>query len=160
MDQKVLCVYYSRSGNTKQVIEQLTEKLPCDVEHIGEPRKRKGVIGFLRSGFEAATKKIVSIDEQKHDPSSYDLVIIATPMWASTVSSPVRSYLYQNKGKFKKQVAYIVTSGYKASSKVCSQLDELTNLTPKTRMELKHKDFKMNTIDQAIDQFIQNINES
>jgi flavodoxin len=94
---KTLVVYYSRTGTTKKVAEFISSKLNCDLEEIVDVKSRKGVVGWLRSGMEATTNKNASINESKYDLASYDLVIVGTPIWNGRISSPMRTYLNQNK---------------------------------------------------------------
>jgi flavodoxin len=107
---KTLIVYYTRSGNTRKVAEELKELLSADIEEITEPSGRGGPLGWLRSGKESSDGTIPKINAPTKDPSAYDIVVVGTPVWASTLSSPVRAYLTQTKGKAHK-VAYFCTCG-------------------------------------------------
>lgn len=90
-NKKVLVAYYSRSGNTKKVAEYLSKSLSFDLDEI-RADNRKGVVGFVKSGYESVSNKKPEIFFDKN-PSDYDLVIIGSPVWVGTISSPVRSYL-------------------------------------------------------------------
>lgn len=106
---KSLVVYYSRTGTTKKVGESISKILKCDLEEVIDAKiSRAGVKGWMISGKEAFLKKCPGIKEVKKDLSLYDLVIIGTPVWALTMSSPIRTYISQNKNKFKK-VAFFCT---------------------------------------------------
>ena len=50
---RTLVVHYSRTGTTRKVAESLAAKLLCDSEVIIEERDRSGLLGYLRSLFEA-----------------------------------------------------------------------------------------------------------
>jgi menaquinone-dependent protoporphyrinogen IX oxidase len=52
----------------------------------------------VRSLVEAIQKIPSAIAQSESDLSSYDRVVIGTPVWAWSVSSPVRAYLMANKG--------------------------------------------------------------
>jgi flavodoxin len=81
-------VFYSRDGATRKAAQAIAEALQCDIEEIIDTRKRHGFIGYMRSGFEAKFKKLTVLEETKKDPTTYDLIIVGTPIWASSVSSP------------------------------------------------------------------------
>ena len=100
-----LVVYYSRTGNTKKLAENISKKLKCDIDEIKYLKQKKGIIGLIKAGHEAIRKAKPKIKIQK-DPSKYDQVIIGTPVWTSNMASPVRSYLMEN--SFKK-VAFFCT---------------------------------------------------
>ncbi len=111
---QALVVYYSRTGHTKKVGDELAKALPGDVEEIVDTANRAGPIGWLMSGREGSGKKLAKIQPVKKDPANYDIVVIGTPIWAANMSSPVRTYLTENKAKFK-NVAFFCTEGSKGA---------------------------------------------
>jgi len=62
----------------------------------------------------------------KNDPAIYDIVVIGTPIWNHTLSTPVRTCISQYKGSFKK-VAFFCTVG----STKDSAFDEMESLCGK-----------------------------
>jgi flavodoxin len=106
---KTLVTYYSRTGNTKKVAEEMAKLLNADIDHIVDKTDRKGAKGWLLSGRDATKKHKTEIKYEK-DPKSYDLVVIGTPIWAFTVTPAIRTYLHDNAKKLKK-VAFFTTSG-------------------------------------------------
>jgi flavodoxin len=79
---KALLVYYSRTGNTHMIANTISESIKCDMEEIVEKDKRKGIIGYIKSGYQASRGKVVHIEDSKYEVSDYDLLIIGTPVWA------------------------------------------------------------------------------
>ena len=83
------------------------------------PRSRTGFLGYMRSLLEARRKRPSVIAPGKHDVSSYDLVVIGTPVWAWSLSSPVRAYLMAKTNQLP-AVAFFCTLGGKGSeSSLC-----------------------------------------
>ncbi len=72
---KTLVVYYSRSGTTKKIADEICDKMNCDIEEIIDNKNRKGLFGWLIAAFDARSKKLTVIENIKNDPSKYDLVI-------------------------------------------------------------------------------------
>jgi flavodoxin len=107
---KSLVVYYSRTGTTKKVAEAIADVLKCDIEEVLDTKKRSGVLGWLRSGRETLSKKLTTIEKIRKNPDLYDLIIIGTPVWNSTVSTPIRTYISQYRERFK-EVAFLCTQG-------------------------------------------------
>ena len=107
---KILVVFYSRSGTTRRIAQALSKTLKCDLEEITEPKPRTGFLGYIRSLLEASQKRPSTIAPKKHDVSSYDLVVIGTPVWAWSLSSPVRAYLMATASQLPK-VAFFCTLG-------------------------------------------------
>ena len=108
----VLCMYYSRTGNTRATITEMAEALGAEVVELRDDVERRGFFGWLRSGMDAMARKIPAVvkPETKLPLSEYDLVIIGTPVWAGRCSSPVRSFLLQF-GEELKEAAYVITRG-------------------------------------------------
>ena len=81
------------------IAETISESLDCDIEEIVDKEKRGGILGYLKSGYEASRNKLSIIEDPKHDLSKYDLLIVGTPVWAGKMSVPLRTYLHKNMEK-------------------------------------------------------------
>lgn len=90
---RVLVVFYSRTGNTRVVAEAIAKRLRADIEEIKDEKNRSGILGFLRSGYEAVVGKLADIHPVGRNPEGYDLVIVGSPIWVGRLSSPVRAYM-------------------------------------------------------------------
>ncbi|MFW6109493.1 MAG: flavodoxin family protein, partial [archaeon] len=97
-----LVVFFSRDGHTEKVAMALAEKINADIESIKESGSRKGIIGWIRSGYESARGKTPPIRDLDMDLGVYDLVVVGTPVWAGTLASPVRSFLDEYGSEIKK----------------------------------------------------------
>ena len=133
---QALVVYYSRGGNTRKVAEELSKELQCDVEEILDTTNRSGPIGWLKSGRQASTKALTKLQPIKNDPWKYDLVIIGTPVWASHVSTPVRTYIADHKDKLKK-VAFLVTEGNGGDEATVKEMEALSGKTSSGTLVVK-----------------------
>jgi flavodoxin len=127
---KVLIIFYSWTGTTRRVAEALRHALDCDVEEIVETRKRSGLLGYVRAVLEARWKRPAAIAPAQKNPSSYDLVIIGTPVWAWSVSSPVRAWLASNKLRLP-AVAFFCTLGGAGSAQAFAQMQALAGKPPR-----------------------------
>lgn len=107
LDLKVLTVYYTRSRNTERVVKKIHKSLGGDIEHISEPRSRKGIIGWLKSGSGNSKREVAKINKTQYDPADYDLVILASPIWAGVVSSPMRGYMTENRKKLVRTAVFL-----------------------------------------------------
>jgi flavodoxin len=93
---KSLIVYYSRTGNAKFVAETIASTIDADVEEVVDLKKRSGLVGFLSGGKDATQGKETEIAETKHQPKDYDLIILGTPVWSSSPTPALRTYISQN----------------------------------------------------------------
>ncbi|WP_424356708.1 flavodoxin family protein [Methanocella sp. MCL-LM] len=129
-----LVVYYSRTGNTRKVGEELARVLPGDVEELIDTVNRAGPLGFLSAAGDASQRKLTKLQPIMKDPSAYDLVLVGTPNWNANVSTPVRTYLAENRAKFK-SVAFFCTQGVRGGSeKAFAEMEAVAGKKPKATL--------------------------
>ena len=152
---KTLIVYYSRTGTTRRVAKELKAQRGADMEEITEPKGRSGPLGWLRSGKEASSGAIVPINPPKADPSTYELVVVGTPIWAWTVSSPVRSYLANMKDKLPR-VAFFCTMDGKPGD-AFKVMEGLAGKSPLATAEIASGDVKKGTYKEKAKTFTEKL---
>ena len=132
-----LVAYYSRTGTTRKVAEELVSLLKCVSEEIHDTKNRKGILGYLSAGKDATSKNLTKLKKVNNDPASYDIVIIGTPTWSHTLSTPIRTYLTQYKDRFKK-VAFFCTHQYTDGSPF-EEMESTCGKTPVATLMLHSK---------------------
>lgn len=130
---KVLVVQYSRTGTTRKLAEAIVAATGWDLEDIVDTRDRSGILGFLRSGFEAMLGRQTRLRPAQKDPRDYDLVVIGSPVWDKTVSVPVHTYLAEHAQDLRR-VAFFVTFGGDGSAPTFDQMARLAGQAPLSRM--------------------------
>ena len=133
---KTLVVFYSRSGTTKRVALDVAKALNADIDEVIDKKSRKGILGFLRAGYDATRGKTTEIEFEK-DPSDYDLVIIGTPVWNSRVTPAIRTYLLRNRERIKRAAFFSTCAG--RPGKCLEQMEELWGKKPILRKVLIRK---------------------
>ena len=149
---KPLVVFYSRTGTTKKVGEALTNLLQCDSEELIDTKKRKGPLGFLRSGRDAARNKLTVLAPIIHDPALYDVVALGTPVWSGLMSSPMRTYITINKSKFNR-VAFFCTQGGNENRKLFDDMQALCGRSPVSVLALRASVVKNEEYNERLRQF-------
>jgi len=139
--QKILVVFYSRTGHTRQVAEAIAAALDAELEAIEDVRSRRGIIGWLRSGREAWREQPAEIQPVGKDPSDYDLVVLGTPVWAGRMSSPLRRYIIDQAGRFNRLAAFC-TLGGGGGDETLDQVATLCAQTPVARLMVTAGEFK------------------
>lgn len=109
--KRTLIVYYSRTGFTRRIAEELAELVDADLQPITEDRSREGIAEFFRSAIEAYRARPADIRPAQHAPDPYDLVIFGTPVWAGHTSSPMLGYLKTYKLQVHKYAAFCTEGG-------------------------------------------------
>jgi flavodoxin len=140
-DKKVLVAYYSRTGNTRQVAQKIKEIIGCDIEEIIDKENRKGIIGFLKSGYQAFKGIPAKIEENGKEVAQYDLVLIGTPVWAGRVSCAVRKYIIENRDKIKNFACFSTQMGT-SKDRVFEDMEDLCGRKPLYKLRLTNKQIK------------------
>ncbi len=126
---KTLVVFFSLSGHTRQVANEVATRCNADVEVIQETMDRRGVWGYLRSGWQALMRAAPPIGPTVHDPTDYDLVVLGTPIWNYGLAPPVRSYAMQHARHFKR-VAFFCTEGGSGDQRAFDELSRICGKKP------------------------------
>ncbi|MGZ3252886.1 MAG: flavodoxin family protein [Burkholderiaceae bacterium] len=147
-----LVVYYSRTGMTRKMAEAIALQYGCDIEAIHEDNPRTGMFNYLRSGYEALTRKVPDINRTVRNPADYSLTILGTPVWGSHMSSPMRSYITRNKDRFN-QVAAFCTMGGSGGDKALDDIGALCGKKLVGRMKLTDKEIDSNQAPVRVAEF-------
>lgn len=150
---RVLVAYYSRTGTTKIVADELAQRLGADVEVITDSKNRQGLFGWLGAGRDASKKSKTVIGPLKHDPAAYDLVILGTPVWAWNMTPAIRTYILQNREKLTK-VAFFCTMGKNGDLKTFAGMAELCGKKPLATMALRTEEVKIRQYQSAINKLL------
>jgi flavodoxin len=134
------------------IAKTISEFIECDMEEIVEKDKRKGIIGYIKSGYQASRGKIDHIEDSKYELSDYDLLIIGTPVWAGKMSIPVRTYLNKNKNKIP-LLACFCTAGRSGIENTIEDMGNYVNITPLASFGVKSSDIKDGTYKNIIEKF-------
>jgi len=150
---KILVVYYSRTGMARRIALEVAARCGADVEQIRDPTTRTGMFGFVRCAYEAIRERLAPIAPAAVDVSRYDLVVLGTPVWASNVSSPMRSFVQVHAAKLKR-VALFCTQGGSGGPKVLQQLAALCGKTAVATLVLREADIKGARYASELDDFV------
>ena len=106
----ILCLYYSRTGKTKQAMEEIALALDAEIVGIQDEINRSGTMGFFMSGLDAVRKNTHRLKrfETEKDLHEYRLVILGTPVWAGRCSAVMRGFL-KRRGPELPDTAYVLT---------------------------------------------------
>jgi len=132
---KTLIVYHSRSGYTRRVAESLARRLRADTEEIEVVGERPGILGYARCALEALGEVTPAIRLPRRAPADYDLVVIGTPVWFWALSSPVRSYIMEERRNFGR-VGFFCTMGGSGAERAFGTMAALCGREPVATLAL------------------------
>lgn len=122
---RILIAYYSLTGNTARVAQDLAVRLGADIERIHDTEHGVGFYGYLKDVVDAVRGASAQIGSLTKDPTDYALTIIGTPVWAGRMPPAVRTYLQQTRQQLN-DVAFFVTSGDTPVGKMVPALELLS----------------------------------
>jgi flavodoxin len=141
MRPKVLIVFFSRTGTTRLLAEAIARATHGDLEELRERKSRRGVMGWLRSGYEGTYRRAAEILPLRHDVAAYDLVFIGSPTWNQALSSPVLGFLQRRRGQLANVVLFATCAG-KGSERVLAQMTELLPEPPLATLGMLENDVR------------------
>lgn len=111
---KTAIVFYSMSGNTKMTAEIIAQELSADLVGV-QPVKEypnKGARKFIWGGMKAVMGEKPKLQPYRFD-GYYDTVVFGTPVWASSFTPPIRTFIEENRDalKGKKLAVFVCYSG-------------------------------------------------
>lgn len=133
MASHTLIAYYSMSGNTRKLADEIRNATHAEMEEINEPRPRHGVGGLVRALFDAMARRMPPILAASHNPADYDLLVIGGPVWAGRMAAPVRTYA-KRYGARAPHVAFFCTEGGRGADTAFSDLESLCQKPPEATL--------------------------
>ena len=135
---KTLVVYYSYTGNCREIVNDLTTQIEADVLEIQPAEKG---LKYEANGYALGTQLLNAIKANPNDASSYPAIdpvtisadgyqniIIVTPLWCSQMAAPMQTYLFNHGSKMAgKRVGLIVSSH---SSGISGVVNDAKRLLP------------------------------
>lgn len=137
---KVAVIYYSFTGNTKKVSEQLSQYLKekGDEVDLFQLRPEEETKQFLKQAFDALlAKEVKLVPDAPSDLSGYEVIFLGSPVWAFSPAPALRSYIPKLKGCEGKKFYLFVTYGSGVGRFRC--LDIMASLVGKVGGHVKGK---------------------
>jgi len=104
---KVLVVYYSMGGNTRDIAQRIQAQTGCDVYEIKTAEEiKKNLLLYFKIKRDLKKGTYPALQGDMPDMDKYDIVFIGSPVWWYTVSTPVRAFLSKADFNGKKVVPF------------------------------------------------------
>ena len=107
---KTLCLYYTRTNKTKEVMESIAGITGADLAEYTDGRDRSGIFGYIGACFVSVDRTIPKLTVKGNvDLKSYDRVIIGMPVWVEGPCAIGRAFIKKYRDKLPSDVYYVVT---------------------------------------------------
>lgn len=110
---KAAIVYYSLDGNTRETAEKIAGITGAELlELVPEKAYPTGKVGkFFWGGKSVVFNEMPELLDYRKDFTGYDVVIVGTPVWASSFAPPVKTFLHNADLKNVKLAAFACSAG-------------------------------------------------
>jgi len=119
---KSLVAYYSWTGNTEVVANEIRQLTGADLKKIEEVKPRKSGIGFAGAALSAIIGLKSKLKPMDFTLKSYDTVFLGGPIWASSSAPAMNSYINQADLKGKKVYLFLTEGDDKIPQKVIDSI--------------------------------------
>ncbi len=108
---KSICIYCTRTGKSKKVAENISNKHGMELLQITDGKERKGFFGYVGTMFQQLGGKLPELDPVKtqYSLSEYEKIIFVFPIWCEDVSMLTKSFLNRFGKELNGQVYFIAT---------------------------------------------------
>lgn len=126
-NKKILTVYYSNYGNTKNVAQNINSIVGGDVKEIELIEKYPNNMLKMSKLVRKQIKEDYLPQIKDIDISNYDVIFVGSPIWNFSVSLPTKAFLKNNNFENKIIIPFITYSGGANKNKIDYEIKDLTN---------------------------------
>lgn len=107
---KTLCLYYTRTNKTKEVMENIAKIIGADVAEYTDGKDRSGFLGYIGACFATVNNTISKVSIKGGvNLKEYDRVIIGMPVWVEGPCAIGRALIKKYSSVMPSEVYYVVT---------------------------------------------------
>ena len=126
---KKLFIYYSSTGNGDEVSKYLEKEYDIRKVNSLEPLPKSYFLSILIGGYKAMRNYKDKLDNFDSDISSYDEIVIGSPIWNDRLCSPINSVL-DKINITNKKIKFVLYSGSGKASKASKLINEKYKTVP------------------------------
>lgn len=87
-------IFYSRSDNTRTGAGYISEKVGAELIELVEDKGRKGLTGFIKSGYQAVSGKMSElVGEPWKEAEKHLSLYLLTPIWGGNITPAMNKFL-------------------------------------------------------------------
>lgn len=136
----ILVVCYSYTGVSRRAADFLCARHGWPLGVIRDARPRSGAAGYLRCVLDSLLRRQPPVAYDGPDPADFRTVVLASPIWASHLAGPMRSFVAERRGALRR-VAVLSTMGSGGASNALAEIARLLGHPPVAAAALSARDF-------------------
>lgn len=131
-DKKVLVLYYSHGGNTKEIANQIKNLTNADIFEIetvdAYPSEHKALTDQAKKEINA--NYLPPIKAKLNNIADYDVIFVGSPSWWATIAPAVSTFLSEHDLSGKTVIPFVTHGG----SYMGNNAEAIAKLAPKANM--------------------------
>lgn len=155
---KILIVYYSLDGNTDYAARKIADATGADILRLYTKKAYPdtGAKKFICGGMSAVMAQRPKLKSYEADLNAYDMIVIGFPVWASTITPPLRSFIAENRKILKtKEIAVFACQSGQGAEKAFEKMKKCIGIDSfvKTAVFIDPKTKQNEETDKEIEEF-------
>lgn len=140
---RTLCLYYTRTNATKEVMENIARVIGADLAEYTDGKDRSGFLGYVKACFATVNNTLPNVRiKGKVDLKAYDRVLIGMPVWVEGPCAIGRALIRKYRKRLPSEVYYVVThmSGKNDYASKIKAMDSLLGRPSAGQVSIRTKD--------------------
>jgi len=126
-DKKILTIYYSNGGHTKEVVQNLHSIIGGDIKELQLQEKYPNNIFQMSKLVREQMKDNYLPNINDVDISDYDIIFVGSPIWNFSLSLPVKTFLKNNNFENKTLIPFFTYSGGANKKNIINEVKDIAN---------------------------------
>lgn len=156
--KRTLIAWYSRSGYTASLVQELVAMTGWESLEIKDRRPRDGVWGQLRCALDNLLGLRPGIVAEDRSLGEYETIVLAAPVWVRRLAAPMRSFIAQHRGQFT-AVAYVCTYGGSGAENAANQVAALAGAPLVAALAVTSQELEQGDYRRRVDAFLKRLHE-
>jgi len=127
LGKKILIVYYSNGGHTKDAAQKLSSIVGGDIKEIQLNEQYPNNMFTMSKIVRKQMKQGYLPEINDIDILNYDIVFVGSPIWNFSISLPIKTFLKNNNFENKTLIPFFTYSGGANKNKIINEIKDLVN---------------------------------
>ena len=159
---KILTLYFSKSGHTRKLAEEIHDAIGGDLGEIRTKKKYSSSYGIsvLQVGVEKMIGRMPELEEDEYRAEDYDVILLGGPTWYYTIASAVQVWIKNHDLKGKRVYTFSTSGGGpKDTLSDFRKMAEKSGADVKGQLHAKYRLHTRLTGELAIQEWIRKVKE-
>ncbi|SDD82299.1 Flavodoxin [Cupriavidus sp. YR651] len=149
-------VYYSRTGTTRQVAEDLASRTGWPLAEIQDVRSRAGLSGDLRCVLDNLFRRRPAYRYNGQSLATCKSVVVLAPVWVGHVAAPLRSFLH-DQAPFQGRLAAVCVMAARGGFNAAEEIAQASGKLPQPTLVVLQRDVASGAAAQELSGFVENL---